>query len=332
MTTFQTNFCFGQLPEKKHRPFNPPVASAPFNASANNDFGSSPSSNSSSQEDLLPDLWSEPAQKQLRPDFVGFHNPLVGAPMNMPVASPTTTPFGAQPQHQQQYLYNGPNPAFAPGALVGGQATSVQQAPRTNPNPLLSQVQQTSMMREASLEYAQSLLPHSLLAPLTEENLDLNSQRSSGLSYGHLHMSPTDELLNFEQQQAQKQAAPRPQARSLDMDLKSKKASTSSISSLSSDNEHHHHCHKSRHTSVSSTHSGSPKQKNINTQLYKTELCVSYMKMGVCPYGSKCQFAHGEDDLKTVERPANWRSKPCANWAKFGSCRYGKRCCFKHGD
>ena len=96
MTTFQTNFWFGQLPEKKHRPFNPQVASAPFNASANNGFGSSPSSNSSSQEDLLPDLWLEPAQKQHRPDFVGSHNPLVGAPMNMPVASPTTTPFGAQ--------------------------------------------------------------------------------------------------------------------------------------------------------------------------------------------------------------------------------------------
>ncbi|CAX44259.1 zinc finger-containing regulatory protein, putative [Candida dubliniensis CD36] len=70
----------------------------------------------------------------------------------------------------------------------------------------------------------------------------------------------------------------------------------------------------------------------INTQLYKTELCASFMKTGVCPYASKCQFAHGESELKHVERPPKWRSKPCANWSKYGSCRYGNRCCFKHGD
>lgn len=71
-------------------------------------------------------------------------------------------------------------------------------------------------------------------------------------------------------------------------------------------------------------------KKPVNTQLYKTELCDSYMKFSYCPYGNKCQFAHGENELKRVSRPANWRSKPCANWAKYGSCRYGNRCCFKH--
>ncbi|KAL6449844.1 TIS11 mRNA decay factor CTH2 [Candida maltosa Xu316] len=70
----------------------------------------------------------------------------------------------------------------------------------------------------------------------------------------------------------------------------------------------------------------------INTQLYKTELCASFMKTGVCPYGNKCQFAHGDHELKHVERPPKWRSKACANWSKYGSCRYGNRCCFKHGD
>ena len=68
----------------------------------------------------------------------------------------------------------------------------------------------------------------------------------------------------------------------------------------------------------------------VNTQLYKTELCASFMKMGICPYGNKCQFAHGENELKIVDRSPKWRSKPCANWAKFGNCRYGSRCCFKH--
>lgn len=73
------------------------------------------------------------------------------------------------------------------------------------------------------------------------------------------------------------------------------------------------------------------KPQHVNTQLYKTELCASFMKLAVCPYGNKCQFAHGENELKSVDRPPKWRSKPCANWAKFGSCRYGNRCCFKHG-
>lgn len=73
-------------------------------------------------------------------------------------------------------------------------------------------------------------------------------------------------------------------------------------------------------------------KKPVNTQLYKTELCGSYMKLNYCPYGNKCQFAHGENELKRVERPANYRSKPCLNWSKYGSCRYGNRCCFKHGN
>lgn len=74
------------------------------------------------------------------------------------------------------------------------------------------------------------------------------------------------------------------------------------------------------------------KPQSVNTQLYKTELCASFVKMGVCPYGNKCQFAHGRSELKIVDRPPKWRSKPCANWSKYGSCRYGNRCCFKHNE
>lgn len=74
------------------------------------------------------------------------------------------------------------------------------------------------------------------------------------------------------------------------------------------------------------------KKASVNTQLYKTELCDSFVKLNYCPYGNKCQFAHGHNELKLIERPANWRSKPCVNWARFGSCRYGTRCCFKHGN
>ncbi|RCK54901.1 mRNA decay factor CTH1 [Candida viswanathii] len=92
---------------------------------------------------------------------------------------------------------------------------------------------------------------------------------------------------------------------------------------------HHNHHHEDQ---IQPQPQAANHKTPINTQLYKTELCASFMKMGVCPYGNKCQFAHGENELKHVDRPPKWRSKPCANWSKYGSCRYGNRCCFKHGD
>lgn len=73
------------------------------------------------------------------------------------------------------------------------------------------------------------------------------------------------------------------------------------------------------------------KKLSVNTELYKTELCATFVKSGgYCPYGDKCQFAHGSTELKSVDRPSNWRSKPCQNWLKTGTCAYNERCCFRH--
>ena len=41
---------------------------------------------------------------------------------------------------------------------------------------------------------------------------------------------------------------------------------------------------------------------NRKQGLYKTELCRSWEEKGSCRYGSKCQFAHGEDELRQVQR------------------------------
>ncbi|KAF5101669.1 hypothetical protein D0Z00_000743 [Geotrichum galactomycetum] len=80
-----------------------------------------------------------------------------------------------------------------------------------------------------------------------------------------------------------------------------------------------------------SASSRKPSKLVVNTELYKTELCATFIKSGGnCPYGSKCQFAHGAQDLKIVDRPPKWRSKPCQNWIKTGSCAYNERCCFRH--
>jgi hypothetical protein len=38
--------------------------------------------------------------------------------------------------------------------------------------------------------------------------------------------------------------------------------------------------------------------------LYKTQLCANFSAMNTCPYSTRCQFAHGQDEL---ERWKSWR-------------------------
>ena len=47
---------------------------------------------------------------------------------------------------------------------------------------------------------------------------------------------------------------------------------------------------------------GGPSANNRKLGLYKTELCRSWEEKGSCRYGTKCQFAHGEDELRNVAR------------------------------
>lgn len=34
---------------------------------------------------------------------------------------------------------------------------------------------------------------------------------------------------------------------------------------------------------------------------YKTVLCTNWEKKGSCPYGKKCQYAHGKSDISFVQ-------------------------------
>lgn len=196
---------------------------------------------------------------------------------------------------QQQYTYPGSFSNPFPAAMFSPENHGGFHIDHT-----FGPFETPSLVREESLEYAKSLLPNSLL-PATGEPRDCVLEPS--LSEG---INSTD-LFYLEPH------TPAPH-RLHEMNSRPVKARQDSCSSSSS--------------------SGSSKGpgRGLNTQLYKTEHCASFMKMGVCPYGNKCQFAHGESELKRVERPSNWRSKPCANWTRYGSCRYGKRCCFKHGE
>ena len=56
-------------------------------------------------------------------------------------------------------------------------------------------------------------------------------------------------------------------------------------------------------SSQHNTNSGSgPSANNRKLGLYKTELCRSWEEKGSCRYGAKCQFAHGEEELRKVQR------------------------------
>lgn len=57
-------------------------------------------------------------------------------------------------------------------------------------------------------------------------------------------------------------------------------------------------------TTPTTTNNGQsgPSTNNRKLGLYKTELCRSWEEKGTCRYGSKCQFAHGEEELRKVAR------------------------------
>lgn len=64
---------------------------------------------------------------------------------------------------------------------------------------------------------------------------------------------------------------------------------------------------------------------------YKTELCRTFSENGSCRYGDKCQFAHGEAELRTVSRHPKYKTEMCRTFHTTGFCPYGTRCHFIHG-
>ncbi|TPX55495.1 hypothetical protein PhCBS80983_g05270 [Powellomyces hirtus] len=66
--------------------------------------------------------------------------------------------------------------------------------------------------------------------------------------------------------------------------------------------------------------------------LYKTELCRSWEETGTCRYGTKCQFAHSQVELRPVDRHPKYKTEMCKTFWEKGTCPYGKRCCFIHTE
>ena len=83
---------------------------------------------------------------------------------------------------------------------------------------------------------------------------------------------------------------------------------------------------------------------------YKTALCKKFTENQSCPYGDKCQFAHGEQELRNFNGHAqnmmyplgmgtknqnnmlNYKIVKCKNWEKDKTCKYGVHCTYAHGD
>ena len=64
---------------------------------------------------------------------------------------------------------------------------------------------------------------------------------------------------------------------------------------------------------------------------YKTELCKNYEANGFCPFGDKCAYAHGIENLRSkVTNTTAYRSKKCSRFFEQGYCPYGSRCQFAH--
>ena len=73
-------------------------------------------------------------------------------------------------------------------------------------------------------------------------------------------------------------------------------------------------------------------EENTFDPKYKTELCKKYQNTGKCPYGFKCRFAHGKEELITKAQGVNYKKKPCKTFHEKGYCPYGSRCSFRHDE
>jgi hypothetical protein len=92
--------------------------------------------------------------------------------------------------------------------------------------------------------------------------------------------------------------------------------------------------HRSQQTNVSVDLSGSPLPQNLKGDPHrqakvKTELCLFFSRGKPCPFGRKCNYAHGEHELKyttlmemdkagLVSDVDAYRAFPCLSWVSTG--------------
>ncbi|RCH86007.1 hypothetical protein CU098_003545 [Rhizopus stolonifer] len=67
-------------------------------------------------------------------------------------------------------------------------------------------------------------------------------------------------------------------------------------------------------------------------KLYKTEMCRNWQEIGTCRYGHKCRFAHGQEELRYIQRSPKYKTQICRTFHLTGTCLYGVRCVFIHDE
>ena len=73
------------------------------------------------------------------------------------------------------------------------------------------------------------------------------------------------------------------------------------------------------------------KMEKSHDPKYKTELCKTFESTQKCPYGNKCRFAHGKEELfEKSEKIYNYKIQNCSNFHQNSFCIYGYRCLYKH--
>jgi hypothetical protein len=95
-------------------------------------------------------------------------------------------------------------------------------------------------------------------------------------------------------------------------------------------------------------------QTKPNGEGTKARLCRHFQDEGLCPFGQKCIFAHGESDKQDQfffkppvdssvvdscpatqnpkTRPEAYKTTLCRNWQDTQSCAFGDKCAFAHGS
>lgn len=80
------------------------------------------------------------------------------------------------------------------------------------------------------------------------------------------------------------------------------------------------------------SNSTSSVSSSTTSSRYKTELCRTFTERGTCKYGSKCQFAHGPEELRGINRHPKYKTELCRTFHSIGFCPYGIRCHFVHNN
>jgi hypothetical protein len=70
-----------------------------------------------------------------------------------------------------------------------------------------------------------------------------------------------------------------------------------------------------------------PEQENR----VKTEICRNW-EAGLCEYGEKCVFAHGQQELREKSNSRITKDQKCEKFFKFGYCISGSKCQFNHSE